>query len=589
MLRIRGTFFAAFLAAGSLMCTAQAAAQYSAEDGTLEIHVKPKQAYVFVDGRAIRDGSQKIELGAGKHEVGVYNYGFLAKTQEVSIGAGETTHLSVALQPTGDEVAGPFADIEFKGHPRAAVLLNGDTPKYFVGHVDEFNWDWIWHQRLLVHSGTYHVDVTRDGNTIWSGDITAKAGQKAIVHLNDNGRTETKEWKTGLNMAAQPRFRAGIASATVPPAPVDARFMATAKEVGCGDSADLKWNTHDAVAIKITKMGDVSAKGERSVSPKANTTYVLTAVGPGGESKQAVTVDVNKRPEATLSLNEQEVHFHKIGDKVVQQGTTVLDWSASNANSVLVEPFGSESLSGSRTIKADPTQTTDGPVNEDVKYSMTAANACGGTTTKTATLHIVGSIDPPPAISIASVFYPTNYPLTRHPKVGLVSSEEMRLDKLADHFQNYMQYDKEAKLKIVGHADIRGSRSYNQKLSERRAEEVKEFLVGRGISPEIIDTDSVGKTQQLSREKVEGLLTKESQQPDPWMLRNKSATWMAFNRRVDIVLEPSGQESARIYPMSAPNARLLWQRTQPSLSAMRKASKTVSGSGQESASAAGAN
>ncbi|HUI74785.1 MAG TPA: OmpA family protein [Candidatus Acidoferrum sp.] len=587
MLRNRGTFVAALLAAGSLICAAPALAQYSAEDGTLDIHVKPKQAYVFVDGRAIRDGSQKIELGAGKHEVGVYNYGYLAKKQEVSIGAGETTHLSVALQPTGDEVAGPFADIEFKGHPRAAVLLNGDTPKYFVGHVDEFNWDWIWHQRLLVHSGTYHVDVTRDGNTIWSGDITAKAGQKVIVHLNDNGRTETKEWKAGLNMAAQPRFHAGIASATVPPAPVSARLMAQSKEIACGQSTDLKWRTRDAVAIKITKLGEVSPKGLRAVSPTANTTYVLTAVGPGGESRQSVAVDVNKRPEATLSLNEPEVYYHKIGDKVVEQDAAVLDWSAKNANSVMVEPFGSEALSGSQTVKANPTQKSDGPVNEDVKYTLTASNACGGTATKTATLHIVGSIDPPPAIKIVSLFYPTNYPLPRRPKVGLVSSEEMKLEKLADHFQNYTQYDQDAKLKIVGHADIRGSKPYNQKLSERRAEEVKDFLVARGVSPTIIETSAVGKTQQLAPEKVEALLKNETQKPEKWMLRNKNATWMAFNRRVDIVLEPSGKLSARIYPADAPNARLLWEKTEPSLSAMERASKLSASSGKETASLAG--
>jgi archaellum component FlaG (FlaF/FlaG flagellin family) len=28
--------------------------------GSVKVHVDPKQAYVFVDGNAIRDGSQKI-------------------------------------------------------------------------------------------------------------------------------------------------------------------------------------------------------------------------------------------------------------------------------------------------------------------------------------------------------------------------------------------------------------------------------------------------------------------------------------------------------------------------------------------------
>ena len=35
--------------------------------GKLKIHVEPKQAYVFVDGKAIRDGSQTIVLASGDH------------------------------------------------------------------------------------------------------------------------------------------------------------------------------------------------------------------------------------------------------------------------------------------------------------------------------------------------------------------------------------------------------------------------------------------------------------------------------------------------------------------------------------------
>ena len=109
-------------------------------------------------------------------------------------------------------VAGPFADIAFKGDPRAAVLRNGSTPGYFVGHVDEFDWNWIRHQRLLVKPGTYHVIVTREGNTIWSGPVTARAGQQVTVDLDRNGAITTKDWKAGLQMAPQPRFHAGVAS-----------------------------------------------------------------------------------------------------------------------------------------------------------------------------------------------------------------------------------------------------------------------------------------------------------------------------------------------------------------------------------------
>ena len=171
----------------TLLSITPASAQSAKDDGKLHIHVSPKQAYVFVDGKAIRDGSQTIELPAGTHEVGVDNYGYIPKTQQVQIGAGQTTDLDVTLQASGDTVSGPFGDIEFKGHPRAAVLLNGTTPAYFVGHVDEFDNNFIWHQWLLVKPGNYQVTVTQKGQTIWSGKVDVKAGKREVVYLNHNG------------------------------------------------------------------------------------------------------------------------------------------------------------------------------------------------------------------------------------------------------------------------------------------------------------------------------------------------------------------------------------------------------------------
>jgi hypothetical protein len=41
--------------------------------------------------------------------------------------------LNVAFQSSGDKVSGPFAEIEFKGHPRAAVLLNGSIDLHVLG------------------------------------------------------------------------------------------------------------------------------------------------------------------------------------------------------------------------------------------------------------------------------------------------------------------------------------------------------------------------------------------------------------------------------------------------------------------------
>jgi len=561
------------LAAVCVLGAAMAFAQSPSETGKLKIHVVPKQAYVFVDGKAIRDGSQTIRLTTGDHKIGVYNYGYQPSLQDVQIKEDQTSDLNVALQATGDKVAGPFADIEFKGDPRAAVLLNGDTPSYFVGHVDEFDWNWIWHQRLLVHPGTYQVNVTREGKTIWSGPVTAKGGEQVTVYLNQNGKTKTKQWKEGLTLPPQPRFHAGIASATVPVAPVSAELNAQSSTLACGQSTALNWTSANAADTSISGLGEVPPNGNRSVAPTKTQTYVLTAKGPGGDSTRSITVDINAQPTASISLSQPEVRYHKVGDKVVEQGSSTLSWSTSNANSTMVAPFDSEAASGTRTVTADPKQNTAGPVSEDQTYTLTSTNACGGTMTKTATLHVVGSIDPPPAITLASLFYPTAYPTRRHPKDGLVASEKQTLKEIAAHFKGYEPYDHTGTLLVVAHADVRGSQKYNEALSERRANLIKNYLVAQGISSDKIEVRAEGKDKQLDRQSVIALQSKDQEKPQAWMTKRARTTWLAYNRRADVILQPRDISSSEEYPNAVADARILWQRPEPTIKQVQKAEK----------------
>jgi hypothetical protein len=552
-------------------------AQSQTKNGILKIHVSPKQAYVFVDDNAIREGSQTIALDAGRHAIEVLNYGYVPQTQEVEITSGKKTELSVTLQASGDKVAGPFGDIELKGHPRAAVLLNGSTPAYFVGHVDEFDNNWIWHQWLLVKPSSYQVTVTQNGKTFWSGPVTVNAGQRVIVDLNHNGAIRTKDFKPGLSLGPQPRFETGIASAIVPIAPVTAELSASQTQTTCGQSATLDWKATDAADTSITNIGNVEGSGNRTVSPTQTTTYELVAKGPGGEVRQTATIDVDTQPVATVELSRPEVRYHKIGEKVVEHESTSLSWLTSNADTITIQPLGSVASAGIQTIEAQPEQTGTGPINQDVTYMLSAANACGGTATRTATLHVVGSIDPAPPVTLASVFYPSNYPQRGNPIVGLVSSQTQILAEAAATFINNEQYDQQNKLVVVGHADVRGSEKYNLALSEMRAELVKNYLISRGVAADKIETRAEGKDRQLDEQRVETLQSQDTQRPPKWMDSRKKATWLAYNRRVDIILEPAGQESTEAYPNQAPDARVLWQRQAPALKAIETAERVQGG------------
>jgi hypothetical protein len=557
-------------------------AQSSEYTGKLKIHVEPKRAYVFVDGKAIRQGSQTIRLAPGTHNVDVHNYGYSAQTQNVQVSDQRETKIDVDLQRFGDKVSGPFADLEFKGDHRAAVLLNGTTPAYFVGNPGEFDWDWLWHKRLLLQPGSYHVTVKREGDTLWSGDVTAQAGRKVIVYLDKNGKMVKKNFHAGYDLGPQPRFHAGFISDTVPVAPVTTELSAASDKLGCGQSTALKWETANAIDTSISGIGPVANDGSRDVSPTHKMTYSIKAVGPGGESTRTVTVDVNAQPAATIAVSQPEIRYHKIGDKVVEQESATLRWTASDASSASIQPLGEVAMNGSRTIMADPKRTSAGPVNEDVSYTLTASNPCGGSVTKTATLHIVGSIDPPPNTTLASLFYPTAYPTKRHPKIGLVPNEKAALDQLATQFKNYGSYEDNANLVIVGHADIRGSDRYNQALSERRAEEAENYLVSKGVPASELKIEAKGKKDQIPLKAVESLQAKDVQKPEKWMSKDEKTTWLAYNRRVDIVLEPKGQQSARMYPNDVTSARLLWQRSEPSYRSFSKMAGSSAGTEQAS-------
>ncbi len=56
----------------------------------------------------------------------------------------------------------------------------------------------------------------------------------------------------------------------------------------------------------------------------------------------------------------------------------------------------------------------------------------------------------------------------------------------------------------VGHTDSIGSVPYNQKLSVRRAESVKAYLVGKGIEANRIYTEGKGKSQPIAPNTVNG-------------------------------------------------------------------------------------
>ena len=531
-----------------------------AQDGKLKIKVIPKHAYVFVDDKAIREGSETISLSSGKHTVVVLNYGFKTSTQDVNIDSGKTKELSVTLEANGAAVTGPYGQIEFKGgDSHAAVLLNGKTPSYFVGHVGATNHDWWWHRNLLVPPGSYHVDVIKNGSDVWTGDVTVAANQKVSIDLTKSGALTKKDKKDLAKLTSEPRYKGGWISDTIVVAGVTGNFGLAPASVNCGQSSTLTWQTTETVDATISGIGTVPASGNQSVTPHATTTYEFNAAGPGGIVKGSGTVEVNTKVDASLSANPAELHYRKIGDKVVKQDSSTLTWSTTNADAVNLDPVGKVDASGSQTVKGEPKKTDLGPVDESTPYTLNATNVCGGAATQTAAIHITGSVEAIPEVVLQSVFYPTAYPDIEHPQVGLVKSQQLELATLAAGFKKYLEYDPDAKLSLEAHADSRGSVPFNQDLSERRVERIKQYLVEQGIAANSVQTAAYGKERLMDKKGVKELEATNPNQPAKARLKNVEGDWLAYNRRVDIVLLPSGKKSAQFYPHNADDSQIIWQ------------------------------
>lgn len=68
------------------------------------------------------------------------------------------------------------------------------------------------------------------------------------------------------------------------------------------------------------------------------------------------------------------------------------------------------------------------------------------------------------------------------------------LKRVADVLNNYPQ----TTIEVGGHTDAKGSASYNQQLSERRAMAVKDELIRNGVAPQRIRAVGYGETRPIS-------------------------------------------------------------------------------------------
>lgn len=100
-------------------------------------------------------------------------------------------------------------------------------------------------------------------------------------------------------------------------------------------------------------------------------------------------------------------------------------------------------------------------------------------------------------------------------KSSLLPAAQNRLNQVADALME----TKERKLTIEGHTDSQGSSSYNQQLSQQRADAVRSYLISRGYPADLIQAQGIGEDRPVSD--------------------NANAEGRANNRRVEIIIDRS--------------------------------------------------
>jgi outer membrane protein OmpA-like peptidoglycan-associated protein len=105
-------------------------------------------------------------------------------------------------------------------------------------------------------------------------------------------------------------------------------------------------------------------------------------------------------------------------------------------------------------------------------------------------------------------------------KSDLLPGAQVKLNNVADALT---KQDSESKIVVEGHTDSQGGASYNQDLSEKRAQTVRDYLVTRGIAADRVTSQGFGLTRPIAD--------------------NASAEGRANNRRVEIVVQPASPKS----------------------------------------------
>ena len=383
------------------------------------------------------------------------------------------------------------------------------------------------------------------------------------------GRQNTFRAGTGLVL------RFGIPNPPPPPnhPPVAACSVSPASVyAGSGDSVAVHVNSSDADNDPLTYSYTATGGAVEGTGPEARwnssgvgvgsyTVSVKVDDGKGGTASCAADIKVEEKPNhppaATLSIERSPI--------LPGERTGVTCNGSDPDNDPLTYSYtttGGQIVGSGSNVQFDATGLQPG--SYDVKCAVNDGR--GGTADASGNVQVK---EPPQIkqleakLALHSIYFPTAQPTVAKPTGGLLPSQEATLDTLASDFKQYLTYRPDAHLILEGHADTRGAKDYNVKLSGRRVERTKSYLAEKDVPADHLETRAFGFEKNMTSEEVKKLIEADTDitpAEKQRILKNLLTVRLANNRRVDVTLSTTGEQSVRRFPFSAKDALTLLSR-----------------------------
>ncbi|HEX3091280.1 MAG TPA: OmpA family protein [Candidatus Angelobacter sp.] len=457
--------------------------------------------------------------------------------------------------------AATLADIQVSTTPSPSAFFNRSfSANSFAtalgGGVDaNFNK----HIGIRIFQAEYLMTRFTDGNDNKQNNLRASAG--LVLHFGGNPPPPPPNHPPVVTLTANPT--SVIAGSN------DAVVLQSQCTDPDNDTLNYKWS---ATGGAIEGSGAETRWNSNGVKEGTYTVTVVCDDGRGGTDTKTADITVAPKP------NQPPVIASCLADPgTIEEGktSTVTTEASDPDNDPLTYSYttsGGKVTGSGKSVQFDSTGVAPGTYTVNCLVS----DGRGGEAKANTTVKVIQSAIEK-RLALHSIYFQTARPTEADPNGGLLDSQAATLNALATDFKQYLTNHPNVHLILQGHADPRGGTEYNQKLSQRRVDRTKSYLVQQGVPDSAIEAQGLGEEQPMNDAQTKDVIQQSTElkpEEKSVLLGDVHNVALAQARRVDVTLSTTGQTSVRQYPFNAGDAlRLIDPKGVKTRAAAKKAQK----------------